>query len=557
MAVASDTVETGSPLGSREQSEGARAVQMRRIVKRFGQAQALKGVDFDAAAGEIHALLGENGAGKSTLMHVLSGVTQANEGEILLNGRKVSLRSPRDARRAGIAMVHQHFTLVPAFTVSENLALAASADSGDWFRFSPNALAAPALQRARELGWELPANRRVADLPVGTQQRVEIVKTLATGAQIVVFDEPTAVLAEAEIAELFCVLRALRDEGKTVLLIAHKLSEILAISDRVTVLRLGARVASAATKDTDAAQLAGWMIGLPHALAGAMESRTAPPPPAPSSDTHLPGAETEPAPLHDSAARFGPTILPLIEIENLEVLGDRGEKAIRSLFLQIRPGEIFGIGGVDGNGQTELAEALAGLRAPISGLIRWRGGAFAPPVSPTIGYIPQDRRRSGLAVTMSIEDNLLMDAVREPEFRRGPLLRPTALSRLAANLVEQFDIRIGGIKQPVSSLSGGNQQKIVVARALRTAPEWIVAVNPTRGLDIGASRFVHDQLLRARGRGAAVLLISTDLDEIAALADRAGILSRGELTDYAPERATGLNIGLLLGGLQTSGEAPS
>ncbi|HZT43143.1 MAG TPA: ABC transporter ATP-binding protein [Chthonomonadaceae bacterium] len=505
--------EAGSPL-----------LVMDGIVKRYGATVALNGVDFEAQAGEIHALLGENGAGKSTLMHVLSGLTRPDAGRIRLEGRPVSLPSPRAARALGIAMVHQHFTLVPAFTVAENLALDTPPPArGAGLHYAPRQAAARALERAAVLGWRLDPEAIVGELSVGVQQRVEIVKALATDARLLIFDEPTAVLSGAEVAELFAVLRHLRDEGRAVILITHKLAEILAVADRVTVLRRGHKVASCPVAETDAPQLAFWMVGDAPAVPEGKESGV---------------------PQPDRGRRTA-----ACTASDLIVLGDRGEQAVRGVSLAVRRGEIFGIGGVDGNGQTELAEALAGLRSLQAGTIAWEGGPFLPGQSPRTGYIPQDRRRVGLALPMTVEDNLILEAVRQREYRRGPFLRRRRLRGLAASLIRRFDIRTPSPTLPAAALSGGNQQKIVVARALHGEPEWIVAVNPTRGLDIAATRFVHTQLLQARARGAAIVLISTDLDELAALSDRASILSGGHLSDYSLGQPDQTELGLLLGGL--------
>jgi general nucleoside transport system ATP-binding protein len=550
MPDARDTAATPTPLVAHSFPASAQ-LEMRGIVKRYGAVTALNAVDLTAYAGEIHALLGENGAGKSTLMHVLSGLTPLDAGTISLAGAAVRLSSPRAARAHGIAMVHQHFTLVPAFTVEENLALDARETAGLRRGYTAASAAAPALKRAAALGWHLEPGARVGELSVGAQQRVEIVKALATNARLLIFDEPTAVLAGDEVHDLFQVLRRLRDEGCTVILIAHKLAEIVAVADRVTVLRRGRVVASSLVVDTNTVQLAQWMVG------------ATPTNPSDTSDalvaTEVLNTVTEPQPEANGvgtertapAAGTAPAEADRLRCEalHISVQGDRGEPAVRGVTLAVRAGEIFGIGGVDGNGQTELAEALVGLRPLTAGEIRWRGRRFAPGISPRTGYIPQDRRRAGLAITMSIEENLLWDAVRDPRYRNGFLLRRKALRQLAETLREQFDIRTPSVALPASALSGGNQQKIVVARALHAEPEWIVAVNPTRGLDIGATRFVHTQLRQARARGAAVVLISTDLDEIAALADRAAILSAGTLTEYDMTQADSTQIGLLLGGL--------
>jgi len=514
-----------------EEPSGASAprIEMRRIVKRYGPTLALDGMDFDAAPGEIHALLGENGAGKSTLMRVLAGLVRPDSGEIALDGRPVGIGSPTDARVLGIAMVHQHFTLVPAFTVLENLALSAGRDP---MRSIPVRLAAEAaIERARELGWTLDGNARVGSLSVGSQQRVEIVKALATEAETLIFDEPTAVLAPPEVEELFAVLRRLRDGGRTVVLIAHKLAEILAVADRVTVLRLGSSVASIRTSDTTAEQLASWMVG-------------AAPPAHPAAD-----ATPSPRPAVDACGSADPR--DLLVVRGLCVAGDRDELRLQGVDFQVSGGDIFGIGGVDGNGQSELAEALVGLRPAAAGTVLWRGEPLLRGRGISIGYIPQDRRRSGLALDMTIEENLILSAIEDPVNRRGPFLNRRALRELAAGLASRFDVRAGSLDLAGSSLSGGNQQKVVVARELHAQPDLVVAVNPTRGLDIAATRFVHEQLLAARDRGAAVVLISTDLDEISALCARAAILSFGRLQPFQVGHVSAADLGLLLGGIAT------
>ncbi len=524
-------------------------VEMRAIVKTYGEATALNGVDLDLHPGEIHAILGENGAGKSTLMHILSGSTRPDRGEIRVDGRSVRVGSPRAARRLGIAMVHQHFTLVPALTVSENLALDTESRSlAAALNYSSRRESAAAMARARSLGWTIDPDARAGDLPVGAQQRVEIVKALATGARTLIFDEPTAVLAGIEVDDLFAVLRTLRDERRSVVLITHKLAEILAVADQVTVFRNGERVATAPVADTNARKLAEWMMGA-QSIEGAE-------PPAHAAVGHAGRPSTAQRPQTvgstETEAQSQRQQTVAFTANGIHVRGDRREQSVRGVTFEIRRGEIFGIGGVDGNGQAELAEALVGLRPLLSGEMLWLGGECRPGVRPSTGYIPQDRRRAGLAVTMTVEENLILNAVQEPAFRFGPFLRRRALSSIASALVRQFDIRMPGLDHHVSTLSGGNQQKIVVARALRSNPDWIVAVNPTRGLDIGSARFVREQLVLSRNRGAAIVLISTDLDELAALSTRAAILSAGVLTETRLEGSRIEDIGLMMGGLPAS-----
>ena len=505
----------------------APAVRMQGITKSFGSNRALNDVSFDVQPGEIHALLGENGAGKSTLMHVLTGVTLPDTGTIEVNGTPVKISSPTDSRKLGIAMVHQHFALAPALTVAENLALDNLPQKRPNsflknLRFDPLKEAKGALDRAARLGWKMDPNARVSTLSVGEQQRIEIVKALATNANVLIFDEPTAVLIGDEITELFAVLRLLASEGKAIVLIAHKLAEILAASDRVSVLRRGVKSAEGRTSDTTAALLAEWMIGEK--------------PQQPTITASTP-----------ASAKSSEQRAIVCDAQNVTITGSRGETPIRGLNMQARAGEILGIGGVDGNGQTELAEALAGLRTVTSGTLTINARKR--------GYIPQDRRHAGLAVTMSVSDNLLFDAATgSAEYRIGPFINTNALYALSCQLIEKYDIRTPSPTVPASALSGGNQQKIVIARALLGDPEFIVAVNPTRGLDFGAARFVHAQLVAAKKRGAAVVLISTDLDELAAVSDSTAILAGGVLRPFTAGSTSSSELGLLMGGLSGNPE---
>jgi simple sugar transport system ATP-binding protein len=465
------------------------------VSKRFGAVQALHKVSVSFHPGEIHAVLGENGAGKSTLMGVLAGFVIPDSGTVTLDGKPTPVGAPHEAKRCGIAMVHQHFTLVGAFTVAENLALA-TVDSLSKIH-SPLQEATASLELATQLGWDLDPQALTADLPVGMQQRIEVLKALSADAGILIFDEPTAVLTPDEVLDLFRVLRSLRDAGKTIILIAHKLSEVLAIADRVTVLRRGAFVATSEIGQVDEAQLAEWMVGTETAF--------------------TPGTKT---------SRQAPVGL---SVKDLHVRGDRGEPAVRGVSFEVASGEIFGIGGVDGNGQVELAEALASVRWPVTGSID---------AGPAIAYIPQDRQSDGLALSLSVLDNLLIEGHRRVELRRGPMLRGKQINTWASGLIEGFDIKVGRLGDPLSGLSGGNQQKVVVARNLDRTPDLLVAANPTRGLDIKATRYVHGQIRLAANNGAVVVLLSTDLDELAELADRTYFMSRGELRQ--PEGAASL-----------------
>lgn len=462
------------------------------LSKSFGPVHALRDFSGEFLPGEIHAVLGENGAGKSTLVNILSGFLRPDAGEFRLGDRRLD--------REDVGMVHQHFKLVPEFTVAENLALART--KGLFRPLDVAAAAQSALDLARRLGWEVPGDAKVRTLPVGVQQRIEILKCLSGEAPVLILDEPTAVLTPEEVEDLFRVIRQVKKEGRIVVLIAHKLDEVLAIADRVTVLRLGEKVASALIGEVDAPRLAHWMVGeMP-----------------PLRNEGQPGATGEG-----------------LEVRDLHVLGDRRNEAVRGVSFEIRSGEILGFGGVDGNGQVELAEALAQIR-PAKGSAKWKGRDLETE-SPAVAYIPQDRQQDGLALSMSILDNLLIRGIRISKVARGGYISSGASRTWAKGLVSRFSIKVDSLDKPVSDLSGGNQQKIVVSRTLDETPGLLVAVNPTRGLDIKATRYVQDQISEARKAGAAVALFSTDLDELAELADRTVFMSRGRLIEGADAEA--------------------
>jgi len=465
----------------------SQSLRVEGVSKRYGAVQALDNISLEFVPGEVHAVLGENGAGKSTLMNVLAGFSKPDYGSVSLGEEPLPSGSPILSQRAGIEMVHQHFTLVPEFTVRENLALNALLGLGG--RLDLEGLSEPALEQGRALGWNIDAQSKVADLPVGTQQRVEILKVLARGSKVVIFDEPTAVLSPPEVDELFNVMRRLKDSGRILILIAHKLAEVLSVADRVTVLRRGKWIATADRSEVDERQLATWMVG------------------------DLPAIRE-----HSGTAE----LVPGLVASNLRVLGDRGEVAVDEVELEVRRGEIVGIGGVDGNGQVELAEALAEIRPLSSGTISHKFSRIA--------YIPQDRQADGLALTMSIADNLVAAGIPD-QLKLGPWINPMAVRTWAADLIQKFEIKAERPETKAETLSGGNQQKIVVARNLSETPDFMVVSNPTRGLDIRATDYVHSQIEAARAKGAAVILFSTDLDELAALASRTLFMSRGRLRE--------------------------
>lgn len=463
-------------------------VRVSGVSKRFNRVQALEGVDTTFVPGEIHAVLGENGAGKSTLMGILAGFVAPDSGSIECDpGGPLPLGEPSAIRRRGISMVHQHFMLVPEFTVAENLALAQLEGIGGLSRVAERSEKALAI--ARELGWEFEPRARVRNLPVGVQQRLEILKALADDAAVLIFDEPTAVLSADEVRDLFRVLHRLREENRTIILIAHKLAEIMEIADRVTVLRHGRVVATTLLDGgTRAEQLAEWMVGAPRDQV-------------------------------ETKSREGDAGPVVVKVSDLVVLGDRGEEAVRGVSFEIRRGEVLGIGGVDGNGQVELAEAICQIRK-----VR-RGGVAAPRAV----YVPQDRQQDGLALDLSIRENLWIAGHSRREFAAGPFLRLAPLRSWSEAIRQRFGIKADSLSSPVSSLSGGNQQKVVVGRSLDVTPQFLVVVNPTRGLDFNASAFVIGEIRRAASEGAAVALFSTDRDELAALADRQLSMSRGQL----------------------------
>jgi len=462
-------------------------LEVTQVVKRFGPLAALDGVSCSFEAGSVHAVLGENGAGKSTLMALLSGFLRPDSGRIALDGAEIPYGDAAGCKRLGIEMIHQHFTLVPEFTVEENLALARAGS-----RVVPlnvRRLAWPAMEVAGELGWELPAGVRVRNLPVGVRQRLEIVRALAGSPGVLILDEPTAVLSQAEAEDLFRVLRRLRQQGTAVILITHRLPEVAAVADQVTVLRRGQVVADLAAGQAGAKELAELMVGeMP------------------------PFAERR-------ASEAGSVVLAS---RDLEVEGARGERAVRGVSLEIREREIFGIGGVDGNGQTELGEALAGVRGAALGIVTRPDG---------IGYIPPDRQVDGLALDMSVLDNLLITGHRRRDLRWGPFLSPRRVRRWAEALMARYAIVARSLGSPARRLSGGNQQRIVAARALDERPAALVASNPTRGLDVRAAEAVQAEILEARAGGTATALLTSDLEEMARLSDRRAFMSRGTLID--------------------------
>jgi general nucleoside transport system ATP-binding protein len=526
------------------------AIEARNITKRFGALVANDRVSLRAQAGEVLALVGENGAGKSTLMNMLSGLLQPDEGQILLHGRPVHFRSPRDSIERGIGMVHQHFMLIPPLTVAENVVLGHEPSSGHGTKAGKDASPAfmfdrvTACRKVAELsdayGLKLDPGARVESLSVGLQQRVEILKILYWGSDILIFDEPTAVLTPQEARELFVVLRDLADQGRTIIFITHKLKEVMAISDHINVLRAGRMVGELVTRETNPREIASKMIG----------------------------REVLPE-VHKPTAMAGNVVL---EVRGLQVESDRGLVAVSGLDLEIRSGEIVGIAGVEGNGQTELIEALTGLRRVKGGSAKVKGHELlygvggngtsllkSPPAhvrDSGVGCVPEDRRERGLVLMYSVADNLILGLQDKPEYSRSWILSFSRIKARARKLVKAFDVRPPRTDVPVGTLSGGNQQKVVLAREFSEDPALLIVAQPTRGLDVGAAEFVHERIVEKRDAGAAVLLVSAELDEIMALADRIAVIYEGQIMDiFAAGTVSEDHIGLLMtGGAQHTEE---
>jgi simple sugar transport system ATP-binding protein len=508
-------------------------LDMRGIRVVFGPLVANDAVDLAVRAGEIHALLGENGAGKSTLMRVLAGLIVPDAGEIRIGDQIEPIGSAHEAMRLGIGMVHQHFMLVPTLTVAENVCLGLASTG----RFFPDLKTAAAKIRdiASTYGLDVDPNARVADLSIAGQQRVEILKALYRGARILILDEPTAVLTAQETEGLFRILRSLTSEGTAIIFISHKLNEVMALTERVTVLRQGRVVASAVTAETDARGLARMMVGAEIELPK-LEDVT-----AADDGGHLPDGR-------------GKGRADILRVADLTCRDSRGSLRVDHASLVVGAGEIVGVAGVDGNGQQELAEAVVGLRRAEAGTISLLGqDVTAAPVARRIAlglaHIPEDRHRTALVEPMSIEDNVVLEQVGRSPFYRGGWLDRGATGALARRIIADFDVRSIGPAQKVGTLSGGNQQKVVLGRALSRDPRLVVAVQPARGLDVGATAFVHRALLARRAAGAGVLLISTELDEILALSDRIVVMFNGAIIGELIRAAVTVEkLGLMMAG---------
>jgi len=507
------------------------SIEGRGIVKRFPGVVANDRVDFVVHAGEIHALLGENGAGKTTLMRILYGLHAPDEGQILINGQQVEIQSPADSIHHGIGMVHQHFMLVPTLTVAANVALGLPSSRGALLDLD---VVADKIRRLAEAyGLQVDPQAMVWQLAVGQQQRVEILKALYRGADLLILDEPTAVLTPQEVDQLFTTLRRMAAEGHAIIFISHKLHEVLSISDRITVLRQGRVVKTVATSQTSRPELARWMVGREVLL------------------------RTERPPVDIGA--------PRLVVEDIRARSDNQLMAVRGISFEVRSGEILGIAGVSGNGQRELAETIAGLRKPDKGHVLLDGvdiSSWHPDqvIARGLAYIPEERMRDGAIKEMSVEENLMLgDHGRRP-FARGIMMNFGAVEAHCHKLIEDFDIKTPSIHTPLRNLSGGNIQKLILARELSREPSVLIAAQPTRGVDIGSTEYIHQRLIAQRQYGTATLLISEDLDEIRNLSDRIAVIYEGRLMGIvATPDASVEELGMMMAGTpleQIQAESP-
>jgi general nucleoside transport system ATP-binding protein len=505
-------------------------LELRGITKRFPGVIANEGIDLVVQPGEILGLLGENGAGKSTLMNVLYGLYAPDEGEILIDDRPVRFNGPGDAIAAGIGMVHQHFMLVPVFTVTENIMLGVEATQGPFGALDRRAARERILEISERHGLKVDPDALVEDLPVGVRQRVEILKTLYRRSDVLILDEPSAVLTPQETDELVEVMRSLVEGGTSIIFITHKLNEVLEVADRITVLRRGRVAGTALPAETTREQLAALMVGREVDLVIDKEPAT-------------PGE-------------------PVLEIRDLVVRDERGHAAVNGLSLTVRAGEIVAIAGVNGNGQTELVEAITGLRDIDTGEVRINGTPYENDPRAVyragVAHIPEDRMEDGLIRDFTVADNMVLTSYWHAPFSSGMRLDGDAIVGAATELVEQFDVRTPSVFNAVGNLSGGNQQKVIAAREFSRPLELIVAAQPTRGLDVGSIEYIHARIVEKRDEGAAVLIVSTELEEVLALGDRVAVMFQGTIVDTIERSdATLERVGLLMGGAHPEEVAPA
>ena len=495
-------------------------LEMRGINKKFGDVQANSNVDLTVQKGSVHSIVGENGAGKTTLMNILYGLYRADSGEIFLDGEKLDIKDPLVAIHHGIGMIHQHFKLIPAMTVAENVMLGNEPRKYGLF-IDQQELNGQTRRLSDQYGLAVDPKSLVSDISVGIQQRVEILKVLFRNAELFILDEPTALLTPQETEDLFRIVNHLREDGKTILFISHKLKEIMEISDRVTVMRDGCVVGTVEKKDTDEVKLARMMVGRDVFLKTAKPSK-----------------------------KIGE---PVLTVENLSAVDDfHNRPVLKNISFEIREGEILGVAGVDGNGQSELVRALIGLQKITDGKISLRRKEIThlsvhEMRDSGIGVIPEDRLHEGLVVDFNVQENLCLGQQRNKGFNKKGFLDWKYISKNAEELVDKFDIRTSGILQETRLLSGGNQQKVIVAREIFHAPDIIIASQPTRGLDIAATDFVHDELIRQRDEGKAVFLLSLSLEEVMLLSTRIAVIYKGEIVDIVDiKNATAESLGLLM-----------
>ncbi len=497
-------------------------LELRGITKRFPGVLANDHIDLVLKGGEIHALLGENGAGKTTLMNILYGLYQPDEGEIIVRGKQIRVYSPSDAIANGIGMVHQHFMLIPVFTVTENVMLGEESTHTGGF-LDRKTSAARIREISEQYNLAVSPESYIKDLPVGVQQRVEIIKLLYRNADILIFDEPTAVLTPQEADELFQIMRSLADQGKSIIFITHKLREVLDVADEITVIRRGKVIGTVEPEEADQNLLASMMVG--RAVQLELERQPATP---------------------------GEIVM---EVEDLVVADETQQITVDGVSFNVLMGEVLGVAGVQGNGQTELVEAVTGLRDPAGGKIMLLGTDItraSPRQVTELGsaHIPEDRQRDGLVLTFPVAENLVLNMYYQPPFSKGVVMDEARILESAEREIKAFDVRTPSALTNVGSLSGGNQQKVIVARELSRPIKFLVAAQPTRGLDVGSIEYIHSQILKRRDEGVAVLLVSTELDEILQLSDRIAVMFRGKIVAIVPaEEATKEFIGLLMAGI--------
>lgn len=495
-------------------------IEMREITKIFGEFVANDKINLELRKGEIHALLGENGAGKSTLMNMLAGLLEPTSGEIVVNGKSEKLDSPSKAASLGIGMVHQHFMLVEAFTVAENIILGSEVTNKGVLDLKK--ANADILELSERYGLAVDPTARVEDISVGAQQRVEILKTLYRGADILIFDEPTAVLTPAEILELMDIMKALVKEGKSIILITHKLDEIRAVADRVTVIRRGKSIQTVSIEGATNKDLAEMMVGRSVSFVTEKE-------------------EAQPKEV-------------VLQISDLVVNENRGVPAVKELSLDVRAGEIVGIAGIDGNGQSELIQAITGLRKVKSGSIKIKGQEVVG-LSPrkitemNVSHVPEDRHRDGLVLEMMLSENIALQTYYKEPLSKNGVLNYNQINSYARKLMEEFDVRAANEIVPASALSGGNQQKAIIAREVDRNPDLLIVSQPTRGLDVGAIEYIHKRLIDERDKGKAVLVVSFELDEILNLSDRIAVIHDGKIQGIVkPSETNKQELGILMAG---------